>query len=50
MAGDSNRLQMWFEQFRDLAVINLALAGGVITLLGAGAGAFMSFAVRALTR
>jgi hypothetical protein len=28
------RLQFWFEQFRDLAVINLALDGGVITLLG----------------
>lgn len=28
------RLQLWFEQFRDLAFIELARAGGVITLLG----------------
>jgi hypothetical protein len=28
------RLHLWFEQFRDLALIELALAGGVITLLG----------------
>lgn len=31
---DNQRLQMWFELFRDLALIELALAGGVITLLG----------------
>jgi len=31
---DAPRLQLWFEQFRDLAFIELALAGGVITLLG----------------
>ena len=28
------RLQLWFEQFRDLALIELALAGGIITLMG----------------
>jgi hypothetical protein len=30
----TSRLQLWFEQFRDLALIELALAGGIITLLG----------------
>ena len=28
------RLQLWFEMFRDLALIQLALAGGIITLIG----------------
>jgi hypothetical protein len=30
----ASRLQLWFEQFRDLALIELALAGGIITLMG----------------
>lgn len=29
-----HRTQLWFEQFRDLAFISLALAGGVLTMLG----------------
>jgi hypothetical protein len=28
------RWQLWFELFRDLALIELALAGGIITLMG----------------
>jgi hypothetical protein len=28
------RLTLWFEQFRDIAVMGVALTGGVITLLG----------------
>src|SRR5688572_25800363 len=28
------RLQLWFEMFRDLALIQLALASGIITLIG----------------
>jgi hypothetical protein len=28
------RLQLWFELFRDLALIELAMAGGIITLMG----------------
>lgn len=28
------RLKLWFELFRDLALIELALAGGIITLIG----------------
>jgi hypothetical protein len=28
------RLQLWFEMFRDLALIQLALAGAIITLIG----------------
>ena len=30
----ASRLQLWFELFRDLALIELALAGGIITLMG----------------
>ena len=30
----ASRLQLWFAQFRDLALIELALAGGIITLMG----------------
>jgi len=28
------RLHLWFEQFRDMALLSLTLAGGAITLLG----------------
>jgi hypothetical protein len=28
------RLKLWFDLFRDLALIELALAGGIITLMG----------------
>ena len=28
------RLTLWFEQFRDIAVMGVALTGGVVTLLG----------------
>jgi hypothetical protein len=31
---ESHRFQLWFEQFRDIALMALALAGGGITLLG----------------
>lgn len=30
----AHRTQLWFEQFRDLAFISLALAGGALTMLG----------------
>jgi hypothetical protein len=30
----ASRLQMWFELFRDLALIEVALAGGILTLMG----------------
>jgi hypothetical protein len=33
-APHASRLQLWFEQFRDLALIELALAGGIITPMG----------------
>lgn len=31
---EPHRYQLWFEQFRDMAVMGLSLAGGGITLLG----------------
>ena len=31
---EPHRYQLWFEQFRDMAVMALSLAGGGITLLG----------------
>jgi hypothetical protein len=31
---EPHRFQLWFEQFRDIAVMALDLAGGAITLLG----------------
>lgn len=31
---ESHRYQLWFEQFRDIAVMAAALAGGAITLFG----------------
>lgn len=40
-----HRTQLWFEQFRDLAFISLALAGGVLTLLGTMFAAVPSRAV-----
>jgi hypothetical protein len=33
-AGEPGTLTLWFEQFRDIAVMGVALTGGVITLLG----------------
>jgi hypothetical protein len=31
---EAHRFHLWFEQFRDIALMALALAGGGITLLG----------------
>ena len=31
---EAHRFHLWFEQFRDMALMALALAGGGITLLG----------------
>ena len=33
-AREPHRFQLWFEQFRDLSLMALALGGGGITLLG----------------